>query len=468
MNRASNQGCETETRAPLSACWICRAGSCHVLVIRALPHVLRSPKTDATRALNSIIAVAKTNNMASNLLIGDLVEKDVSSPKPLSEEDFKSPATGFPAPKKRPSAFKQRRAAGAAGKASPSPAAPGAAPQTSKGNAPGTGKDFHATEKQRIDRENRERIQAMSPDEIEEARAELMNGLSPEMVERLFKRANIEDQESTKLPFDAPPEEQPPPPTIKVEDATPAPPPRQTTENPPKPTAPKEGKTKPIDEDRAPERPPDDLFEITNAPKSTHFPAPNDPELDPADPNFLENLHKKYFPNLPADPSKLAWMAPLPTEGSQADKESPYSTEHATLPTSALRFDFKGRLLPPRLSRSIPTSVGLHHHGLAPEAAGYTVEELCILARSAVPAQRCIAFQTLGRILFRLGKGEWGTTIEDPVAMGIWNSAKEGRALDSLAEAAAKEGGHRSSQVFATEALWLFEKGGWKEKVRGR
>lgn len=460
-----------------------------MLVIRPEPHILRSSKTDAT-ALNSFNAVAKTNNMASNLLVGDLVEKDVGSPKPLSEEDFQTPATGFPAPKKRPSAFKQRKAAAAAGKASYSPAAPKPATQPSKGHAPGTENDFHATEKQRIDRENRERIQSMSPQEIEEARAELMTGLSPSMVERLFKRANLDDQDATKFPFDAPPESQPPPPTIEVEDTTPArapadskpPPPTvededaaptpatrsQTPEKPPKPAAQNEGKAKPIDEDRAPENPPEDLFDISTAPKSTHFPAPQDPELDPSDPNFLENLHKKYFPNLPADPSKLAWMAPLPTEGSQADKESPYSTEHATVPTSALRFDFRGRLLPPRLSRAIPTSIGLHHHGLAPEAAGYTVEELCILARSAVPAQRCIAFQTLGRILFRLGKGEWGTGIDDPVAMGIWNSSKEGRAIDSMVEAAAKEGGHRSSQAFATEALWLFEKGGWKDKVRGR
>lgn len=406
--------------------------------------------------------------MASNLLVGDLVEKDVGSPKPLSEGDFQTPATGFPAPKKRQSAFKQRKAAAAAGKPSPSPGASRTAPQTSKGDTPGAEKDFHAMEKQRINKENRERIQSMSPQEIEEARAELLNGLSPSMVERLFKRANIDEQDTTKLPFDAPSESKLPPPEIKVEDATPAPPPRQTPEKPPKPAPPKEDKAKPIDENRAPEKPPEDLFDISSAPKSTHFPAPEDPELDPSDPNFLESLHKKYFPNLPADPSKLAWMAPLPTEGSDADKESPYSPEHATLPTTALRFDFKGRLLPPRLSRTIPSSVGLHHHGLAPEAAGYTVEELCILARSAVPAQRCIAFQTLGRILFRLGKGEWGTGIEDPVAMGIWNSAKEGRALDSLAEAAAKEGGHKSSQVFATEALWLFEKGGWKEKLRGR
>lgn len=404
--------------------------------------------------------------MASSLLVNDLVEKDIEAPKPLANEDFQSPATGFPAPKKRVSAFKQRKAAAAAGGSN---TASNPAPKKSSDNGAGGGDNFYASEKQRIDKENRERIQAMSAEEIEEARKELMTGLSPEMVERLFKRANIDEQDPTKFPSEAPQKKHPPPPTIEVEDeetAAPTPPPAAA----PTPTqsAPKKPSPPPIDEDRPPTNPPADLFPISDAPKSTHFPAPKDPDLDPADPDFLENLHKKYFPNLPADPSKLAWMAPLPTEGSAADKESPYSPHQASLATSALRFDFTGRLLPPRLSREIPVSKGLHHHGQAPEAAGYTVEELCILARSAVPAQRCIAFQTLGRVLFRLGKGEWGASIEDPIAMGIWGAVKEGRALDSLAEEAGREGGHRSSQAFAIEALWLFEKGGWKEKTRGR
>ena len=53
-------------------------------------------------------------------------------------------------------------------------------------------------------------------------------------------------------------------------------------------------------------------------------------------------------------------------------------------------------------------TAGLHHHGAAPEDAGYTIGELAHLARSTVPAQRCVAFQTLGRVLYRLGRGEFG------------------------------------------------------------
>jgi hypothetical protein len=222
------------------------------------------------------------------------------------------------------------------------------------------------------------------------------------------------------------------------------------------------------DEDKPPQQLPPDLFPITDLPKSTHFPvAPNLPDLDPSDPNFLATLHEKYFPNLPADPSKLAWMAPVPTEDSTADKDSSYYP-HPEIAVSALRFDFRGRFLSPRVSRSIPSSKGLHHHGEAPEAAGYTIAELARLARSAVPAQRCMAYQSLGRVLYRLGKGEWGKTDDDPIAMGIWTAVKKGRVLESLMEAAGGDGGHRGSRVYATEALWLFERGGWKEKFKGR
>ncbi|KAK3898680.1 RPAP1-like protein [Staphylotrichum tortipilum] len=202
---------------------------------------------------------------------------------------------------------------------------------------------------------------------------------------------------------------------------------------------------------------------------------PSVPDLDPSDPDFLEAIHKKFFPTLPADPSKLAWMAPLPTPHSPADRESPYYPGQSSLPVSALRFDFTGRLLPPRESRALPSNLGLHHHGEAPEAAGYTIPELARLARSAVAAQRCLAYQTLGRILYRLGRGDWGAGAggrdgdEDDLAFALWRCLKEGRVLESLEEEASlPEGrGHLSCKSYAVEAIWLFEKGGWKEKWRG-
>lgn len=194
---------------------------------------------------------------------------------------------------------------------------------------------------------------------------------------------------------------------------------------------------------------------------SVHFPTPAPaPDLDPTDPNFLENLHSTYFPSLPNDPSKLAWMAPLPSEGSPADMESSYNPHHPALPASALRFDFRGALLPPSISRAMPTSKGLHHHADAPEAAGYTIPELARLARSTYPAQRCIAFQVLGRLLYRLGKGIYGQGSE--MTMGMWRCIEEGKVLDILQLAAGQEGGHRSVSKYAQEAVWLWQKGGGK------
>jgi hypothetical protein len=341
----------------------------------------------------------------------------------------------------------------------------------------------------------------MSPEEIAEAQKELFAGLDPKFIQRLLSRATL-DEPSGPSPFDAVPASTPPS-SSRLD--VPAKPPRATVEDEPEepetvPAPAPRGSSKPrktvtFDEDAPPPVPPADLFPVTESgasrkddnttntnpdttlpPPKTHFPRPPTvPDLDPSDPDFLETMHRKFFPTLPADPSKLAWMAPIPSQDSPADRESPYYPGQESLPVSALRFDFRGALIPPRLSRTIPVTKGLHHHGEAPEAAGYTIPELARLARSAVPAQRCVAYQTLGRILYRLGRGDWGGGAggrggdEDDLAFALWRCVREGKVLESLEEEATlPEGrGHLSAKAYATEALWLFEKGGWREKWRG-
>ncbi|OAA73642.1 RNA polymerase II-associated protein 1 [Cordyceps fumosorosea ARSEF 2679] len=406
--------------------------------------------------------------MDPTLLVGDIVERDVADIKKPSFPTAPPTTTGFPQHKKRwtGSAFKQRRTKAATTETtndSKSNNADNGLANTIKDNH----QSFEEIEKKRIDQENRSRLDAMTPQEIAQAQEDLMNGLNPALVQRLLQRARI-DEPTGPSPFDPPPSEE------RVKE-----PPTRTdlgseaSEPERKPAEAKKVSFQDVpedfDEDREPAQIPDDLMAATDLRnESTHFPGPPKvSDLDPADPNFLENLHKKYFPDLPADPSKLAWMAPIPSEGSVADQESSYYP-HPEIAVSALRFDFRGRFLSPRVSRAIPSSRGLHHHGEAPEAAGYTVAELARLARSAVPSQRCMAFQTLGRILFRLGRGDWGVSVDDTIAMGVWRAVKEGRVLDTLNEAAMVEGGHRGSKAYAMEALWLFEKGGWKEKVKGR
>ncbi|KAI0534730.1 RPAP1-like protein [Xylaria digitata] len=450
--------------------------------------------------------------MASPLFVLDVKEKEITEAKAPSYPQIKSGTSGFPEHKKRNkvSAFKQKRQGILSDdQKSKILSSSSGQPLSSSNHGPrasSSGQSFMANEKSSIDRENTQKLASMSPQEIEQARQELFSGLDPAILEKLLKRANLDEAANT-LSFDQP---QPTPeatssrgaetdtaPEIRIEDismetVTSAAEPRTTSTNgransiPPKPyvsdEANEEGTPQksatnpehrnPIDDSAPSIPPPEHIIDLSSSElESAHWPrAPQPADLDPSDPNFLQNLHEKYFPSLPADPSKLAWMAPIPTPNSPADRESPYYPGQDSLPISALRFDFRGMLLPPRISRAVPMSKGLHHHGEAPEAAGYTIRELARLERSAVPGQRCMAYQTLGRILYRLGKGDFGGVGHNDISMGIWREVEEGAVLRSMHdEIGTEEGGgrgHRSARAFATEAIWLFEKGGWKEKLK--
>ncbi|KAM7204256.1 RPAP1-like, C-terminal domain containing protein [Naviculisporaceae sp. PSN 640] len=445
--------------------------------------------------------------MESTLQVFDIKEREVTKPPSFPTPIATSTGTGFPVHKKRVSAFKKKR--------QPQPEEAPKANGASENKPPSSGPNpSRISEKDTIDRENRAVLDNMSQEEIAGAQKELFNALDPSLIQMLLRRANLDDGAAPS--FDTLSSNETPKVDAKTSDPAPSEPTSQSKPtNAPTPEAPQkdapntkakksaylsptceeeESSSQPAktktkksvhfssEQKEEPSQPPKSADEIetpTAFPKNTtHFPRlpeEQDPELDPSDPDFLENLHKKYFPNLPADPSKLAWMAPLPTPNSTADRESPYYPGQNDFPVSSLRFDFRGRLLPPKLSRQIPVTKGLHHHGEAPEAAGYTIPELARLARSSVPGQRCIAFRTLGRMLFRLGNGEWGTGAggrdgeEDDLAFGLWRCFSEGRVLESLEEEASLPDGvgHMSSKAYAVEALWLFEKGGWKEKWRG-
>ena len=401
----------------------------------------------------------------SSAFIGDIKERPTTAP---SAPKLKTTPTGFPEHKKRTriSAFKQQRGGSkkpaaadtrdASALPRPPPASNAASSLTQR--AP----TFDESERLRIDQENKQRLDSMSNEEIEEERQELLTALDPSLVERLLKRANL-DEGRGDTGIEPPPE--------KVQGVSEENTAEEPTVSAPRPAGrPVAVKSVKFEDDTEPAERIDlqpvsktPVISASDLPQSTiHFPSPpSAPDLDPADPSFLENLHSKYFPDLPADPSKLAWMAPIPTHGSTADQESPYYPAHEALPASALRFDFRGGILPPRISRAMPSTKGLHHHGEAPEAAGYTVPELARLARSAFPAQRCIAFQTLGRLLYRLGRGEWGDE-DGEITKGLWRCVEEGKIIQTLEEAASAEGGHQGSKVYAIEAAFLYHKGGGK------
>lgn len=462
-------------------------------------------------------------------LIFDIQEKETASPQAPTFPQIKSSSTGFPEHKKRTklSAFKQKRQATQNDQQTPTKPLPISATSSSSDRngfqhgALATGESQpkpNLTEKERIDHENRDKLANMSSTEIDEARSELFNGLDPKVLEMLLKRANL-DESNGPSPFDDENSKAMPPANDENEkseassahktvSSEPSRAPRKVHfEEVPDEDEPIQTSV-PIEETSAqaevipdagdqepPTMPHNHKHGVDFASSKPHWPhPPSAPELDPADPNFLSSLHEKYFPQLPADPTRLAWMAPIPTANSPADFDSPYHPTHSSIPVSELRFDFRGALLPPRIARAVPVTRGLHHHGEAPEAAGYTIKELSRLARSAVPGQRCISYQTLGRILYRLGHGNFGSR-GDSIPDGIWNAMVEGKVMDSLYEEAGMDldapdqtgsgggggggdgdnddvgtsgrgRGHRSAHAFAVEAMWLFEKGGWAEKVR--
>ncbi|CAI4377696.1 BCN_G0013980.mRNA.1.CDS.1 [Saccharomyces cerevisiae] len=192
-------------------------------------------------------------------------------------------------------------------------------------------------------------------------------------------------------------------------------------------------------------------------------------KLDINDPNFNDKLHEKYFPDLPKEVNKLKWMQPV-----QQKTDKNYIIEDV----SECRFDFNGDLVPP--TRQIDSTIhsGLHHHSDSPELAGYTIVELEHLARSTFPSQRCIAIQTLGRILYKLGQKSYYqlvpeidadtykkdgsiSNVMDKIYSMFWDLIKDGKVIESL-EIASDEKFTRNLSVrnYAIDALWLWKQGG--------
>ncbi|CAE7176174.1 hypothetical protein CFE70_005462 [Pyrenophora teres f. teres 0-1] len=452
--------------------------------------------------------------------VADIQERDSSLANPPVAPSPKPNVNGFPAHKKRVprvSAFKQQRAAKeqqAAAAATTAAAAPKAPtktqdapqPQTKPRSAFGVDRD---EERRAIDEENRRTLAAMSDAEIEQERQDLLSSLNPVLLQKLLLRSNIDDGSNERDWDPVPPESVPAaevPPSVtdqaELEPQTKAPSTKKVSFAATEPEDVAPPPPPPIQEPAAvlsiPADTPKAEVTTTSPPvpdeqptDSIHFPQPpQPPSLDPDDPAFLKTLHEKYFPSLPYDPSTLSWMEPI----DPSDTKSPYHPSQTALNPAELRFDFSGNLLAPSVARSIPTDRGLHHHAEAPEAAGYTIPELAVTARSKVASQRCIAYQTLGRILYRLGKGQFGAEspkkktdgpvriaknpevqdddeegewVEDDVgaamAEGLWQCVKDGRVIETLTEEAKKERGHLTARTYAQEALWNWQRGGGRK-----
>ncbi|KAL9080840.1 MAG: hypothetical protein Q9159_007497 [Coniocarpon cinnabarinum] len=370
--------------------------------------------------------------------VKDILEREVGSLKPSAAPAQRVHPNGFPEHKNRfnVSKFKQQRQ----GKSDPLDRAAGYVEQQSMPLEAEAEKESAS-----IDRENQQKLASMSDEEIQKERAELLGHLGPSLVQRFLKHSTVDEprgvlnehkhtelkENSTSHASLDSSEEEVPRHRIGFADG-----------NATAKTSPAEDSTTGPAVNEA----------ETETVQSMHFPQPDQPpSLDPSSASFLDDLHNKYFASLPSDPSKLAWMQ-------QPSSDASYNANSTTVQTSDLRFDFSGAIITPRQAERISVTEGLHHHEDAPQSAGYTLPELARLAHSAVPSQRCIAFQTLGRVLFRLGIGQFGA-FEDTIPHGLWLVIRDGAVIEKLYQEV-KEARHMSSKAYAAEAIWLWQRGG--------
>ncbi|PKY07734.1 hypothetical protein P168DRAFT_285934 [Aspergillus campestris IBT 28561] len=438
--------------------------------------------------------VPGSSSVAIPGMIGEIRERSpAAAPAPPT---LKAPSTtGFPAPRRRvkTSAFKQRQQ----GKEQK-------AEKTSEASPPPV-----SDEKAAIDDQNRRQLQAMSTEQIEREREELMESLDTGLLERFLRRARIDDPKDS--PADSTDRQSTTPNDNKEETqpATTATPPHVESlapKNPPLPSPPATASvaaaaaaatnTTSSRDDLPPSQLPPDLRAAAEAalPADLHFPTPPQasqaPNLDPNSPSFLTDLQTHYFPDISHNPSALDWLQPPPADTDSPDVTSAYhpASEAEAVHPADLRFSLLGTVLAPRTALALPTSLGLHHHGKDPHAAGYTVPELAILGRSSFPAQRCIAWQVLGRILYRLGKGQLGER-GTPLVEGLWGVIENERVVPAMLNEAdgsttgptsrrgsdrrgsssegqvgsglqGAVGRHASAVAWAVEGVWLWQMGG--------
>ncbi|KAI9592051.1 RPAP1-like protein [Syncephalis fuscata] len=167
----------------------------------------------------------------------------------------------------------------------------------------------------------------------------------------------------------------------------------------------------------------------------TDIPIKNRQNQDDEDPI---TLRQRYFSDVPLEADKLAWMGIINKDGLlcntddttlDTSKESGENTESSS--TTTTRYDLRGQ---PILSNSeVPVHHGLHHHGKEQDKAGYTIEELLLLARSAVAAQRATAWRILSRILWLAHDGST-RTLQDENEASQWSKEQATGAITQFAE----------------------------------
>ncbi|CAI4038374.1 hypothetical protein SMKI_04G7180 [Saccharomyces mikatae IFO 1815] len=424
-------------------------------------------------------------------LLGDIVEKDTSDSVESNENDLlisNNSKTGFPElykPKKISSWKERLREKRTQKKKSSAKDAENEQVAT----------DVPVSEARSIHNENIKLLQEMTDEQIIQERKDLYDSLDPKLVTKLLKNINKRAKDENNTPLFA-----------EIEGASGTwvggnkqgiydlPPLEDEDVNAALDIRPNSKHVKFDEQDKEEEKYNDDVDDVDDvAPldfqmaqsidhmknedlfKDVHFIKEEKQseieleKLDINDPNFNDKLHEKYFPDLPKEVNKLKWMQSV-----QQKTNKSYIIEDV----SECRFDFEGNLVPP--TRQIDSTIhsGLHHHSDSPELAGYTIVELEHLARSTFPSQRCIAIQTLGRILYKLGQKSYYqlvpeidvetykedgniSNVMDKIYSMFWDLIKDGKIIESL-EVASNDKCTRNLSVrnYAIDALWLWKQGG--------
>ncbi|KAF4617444.1 hypothetical protein D9613_005772 [Agrocybe pediades] len=301
-----------------------------------------------------------------------------------------------------------------------------------------------------ISRENEERVASMSPEEIEEERRQILERFG-ENVGDILKRARLAREKqkhrisvprAVDMTEDTRTQSQEPVPVITEErrsiERARSPPP--VARSPPPSALASPGSTRPSSRAdrvlRFAELEPEDVHVYDSAPPSPKRkrlalpppdpsaenqvvslgkfkgkldaakagqvqvqPEPNAIEVD--EPNkepeegSAEYIRQKFFPHVQKDDPSVAWMD---VDSSVLDTSS-----------TALRFDLHGNPISPADSLKLPTHLGLHHHAEGAHA-GYTLDDIFLLSRSTVPAQRASMLSILARIAHRLAQVKKGDT----------------------------------------------------------
>ncbi|XP_034273694.1 RNA polymerase II-associated protein 1 [Pantherophis guttatus] len=117
---------------------------------------------------------------------------------------------------------------------------------------------------------------------------------------------------------------------------------------------------------------------------------------------------------LPVKPQK-EWvnMDSVEFEKLEWTKDLPLLRQNQIKKGMQARFSLKGELIPP--DKEFPTHLGLHHHGEEAERAGYSLQELFHLSRSQVTQQRTLALQVLGHIVQKAKAGGFASSLKGSV-----------------------------------------------------